>query len=182
MRALAVVVAALTVGIEPAAAQSFVVRATAKTQRLGDFNITAHPTLRGVTKIFGPADDCTMRTWFAMAVWRTPGFRLRLTTLGGLSPGTTFCTDPKIWIDSVVVTGKRWHTPRGLYIGDSFAKFHRLYPQARRFRNGWGIAQVYGHCYVGVCSAAFVWSPRLTAVFDRGRVASFLLPVGAQGE
>ena len=182
MRAFAVVVAALAVGVSSAGASSFVVHATASMQQLGDFNITRDPTLRGVTRIYGPADSCAMRTWFALAAWRTAGFRLRLATLGGLSPRKTFCTDPKIWIDSAVVTGARWHTAKGLYVGDSFAKFHRLYPHARRFRNGWGITQVYRRCVIGICSAPYEWMPRLTAAFANGRVASFVFPVGAQGE
>jgi hypothetical protein len=165
-----------------AGATSFVVRATAKAQLLGDYNIRADPTLKGAIDVFGDYDECTMRSWFAVAVWRTGGFRLRLTTLGGLSPGKTFCTDPRIWIDRVTVTGRRWHTPRGLFIGDSFAKFRRLYPAARRFYNGWGITSVYQRCVIGICPAPYGWVPRLTAVFANGRVVSFVFPVGAQGE
>jgi hypothetical protein len=80
------------------------------------------------------------------------------------------------------VTGRRWHTPRGLFIGDSFAKFRRLYPAARRFYNGWGITSVYQRCVIGICPAPYGWVPRLTAVFANGRVVSFVFPVGAQGE
>jgi hypothetical protein len=179
MRVLAVV-AALTVA--PAATASpFVLRATSKVQQLGDFNVTKDPTLRGLTKVFGPADECTRRSWFSLAVWRTQGFRVRLTSLGGVTP-PHFCTDPKVTIDSIVVTGKRWHTSRGLYVGDSPAKFHRLYPHARRFREGWGISMQYARCGAGVCNGAFRWVTQLTAAFRNGRVASFVFPVGAEGD
>ena len=98
-------------------------------------------------------------------------------------PGKTFCSDPRhVQIDSAVVTGRRWHTRRGLRIGDSAAKLHRLYPHARRFREGWGLVQVYRHCGAGICQAEFHWVPRLTAVLRDGRVASFVFPVGAEGE
>jgi hypothetical protein len=46
------------------------------------------PTLRGLTRAFGPPDDCTKRSWFSLAVWRAQGFRVRPVT-----------------IDSIVVTG-----------------------------------------------------------------------------
>jgi hypothetical protein len=121
-------------------AAPFVVHATANSQQLGAFNITRTPTLQGAITAFGKPDDCTLRSWFALAVWRSAGFRLRITTLGGLPTGETFCTAPhEVKIDSVIVTGKRWHTRRGLFIGDSLAKFHRLYPTARRFRSGWAL-------------------------------------------
>jgi hypothetical protein len=163
------------------AAASFVVHATPTVQRFGDFNITHDPTLRGLTKVFGPYDDCTRRAWFSMAVWRTPGFRVRLTSLGG-TPPPRFCTDPKVWIDSIVVTGKRWHTAKGLHVGDRLDKLHRLYPRAHRHPNGWGLVEVYERCVIGICPGAYWWKPQLTAVFRNARVVSFVFPVGAQGE
>jgi hypothetical protein len=181
--ALAVTVCLTGVSARSANAAPFVVHATANSQQLGAFNITRTPTLQGAISVFGEPDDCTLRSWFALAVWRSAGFRLRITTLGGLPTGETFCTVPReVKIDSVIVTGKRWHTRRGLFIGDSITKFHRLYPTARRFWNGWGITSVYQRCVIGVCPASYVWVPRLTAAFRNGRVASFVVPVGAQGE
>jgi hypothetical protein len=180
VRVLAVVIVALAFS-PPVGASSFVLRATADVQRFGDFNITASPTLGGLKKVFGPWDDCTMRAWFSMAVWRSLGFRVRLTSLGG-TPPPQFCTDPKVFIDSVVVTGKRWHTAKGLRVGDTAAKFRRLYPSAHRHRNGWGLVEVYERCVIGICPGAYWWKPQLTAVFSNGRVTSFVFPVGAQGE
>jgi hypothetical protein len=179
MRTFAVVVALVIV---PAAGASpFVVRATARVQQLGDFDVTKDSTLRGLMRAYGPADDCTKRSWFSLAVWRAQGFRVRLTSLGGVTP-SRFCTDPRVTIDSIVVTGKRWHTTRGLFVGDSVTKFHRLYPHARRFRTGWGISMVYARCGAGICNGAYRWVGRLTAAFRDGRVASFVFPVGAEGD
>ena len=159
----------------------FVLSATPNVQRFGDFNVTRDPTLRGLTKVFGPADDCTKRAWVSMAVWRTPGFRVRLTSLG-TTPPNKFCTDPRTWIDTIVVTGKRWRTVKGLRVGDTFAKFRRLYPGAHRHVNGWGLVEVYERCVIGICPAPYWWKPQLTAVFRNGRIVSFVFPVGAQGE
>ena len=80
------------------------------------------------------------------------------------------------------MTGRRWHTKRGLRIGDSAGKLHRLYPHAPRFREGWGVVQVYRRCGAGICQAKFHWVPRLTAVLRDGRVASFVFPAGAEGD
>jgi hypothetical protein len=179
---LAALVAAIGTA-QDAGSTNFVVRATATSQQLGDFRITSNPKYRGAIDVFGKPDDCTLHSWFGTAVWRTPGFRMRVTTLGALPSGKTFCTDPKqVWIDSVIVTGRRWHTPRGLFIGDTSAKFHQLYPNARRFRNGWGVVSVYRRCGAGICTARYEWVPRLTAVLRNGHVVSFVFPVGAQGE
>jgi hypothetical protein len=117
---------------------SFLVQATPTSQTLGPLRVRDAATFQDAIDVFGAPDACTKRSWFSMAVWRTLGFRLRVTTLGGLTPAKTFCTDPRhVHIDSAVMTGTRWHTVRGLRIGDTAAKLHRLYPHARRFRQGW---------------------------------------------
>jgi hypothetical protein len=160
----------------------FIVQANATTQQLGALVIRADATFQDAIDVFGKPDACTKHSWFSMAVWRTPGFRLRVTTLGGLTPGKTFCTDPRhVHIDSAIATGKRWHTSRELRIGDSAVRLHRLYPHARRFQ-GWGIVQVFRRCGVGICQQEYHWVPRLTAVLRNGRVASFVFPVGAEGD
>jgi hypothetical protein len=164
----------------------FVVQATPATQQLGALVIRADATYRDAIDVFGKPSACLpRRPWspFATAVWRTEGFRLKITTLGGLAPGKTFCTDPPhVHIDSAIVTGRRWHTRRGLRVGDDATKLHRLYPHSRRFREGWGLVQVYRHCGAGICQAELHWVPRLTAVLRNGRVASFMFPVGAEGD
>jgi len=164
----------------------FIVHATPATQQLGALTIRSDATYQDAIDVYGKPSVCLPRKpWapFATAVWRTDGFRLKITTLGGLTPGKTFCSEPRhVQIDSAVVTGRRWHTRRGLRIGDSAAKLHRLYPHARRFLEGWGLVQVYRHCGAGICQAEFHWVPRLTAVLRDGRVASFVFPVGAEGE
>jgi hypothetical protein len=183
-RAALTIAALIAVGFCAGAAQAtpFVVRATAKVQQLGDYNITANPTLQGVTDAFGEPDQCLLRSYFGLAVWRTDGFRIKLTTLGGLATGTTYCTDPDVFVDAVLVTGKRWHTARGLAIGDTLAKFHRLYPRAHHYREGWGVAEMYTRCVIGICPKQFEWVARLIASFRNGRLATFVFPVGAQGE
>jgi hypothetical protein len=48
--------------------------------------------------------------------------------------------------------------------------------------NGWGLVEHYEYCAIGVCPQKYWWKPLVTAVFRRGRVVSFVFPVGAQGE
>jgi hypothetical protein len=164
----------------------FVVQATPATQQLGALTISDRGTYQEAIDAYGKPSVCLpRRPWqpFATAVWRTEGFRLKITSLGYIPPGKTFCTAPRrVYIDTAIVTGKRWHTTRGLRIGDGAAKLHRLYPHARRFRQGWGIVQVFSHCGVGICQGESHWVPRLTAVLRNGRVAAFVFPVGAEGD
>jgi hypothetical protein len=164
----------------------FIVQANATTQQLGALVIRDRGTYQDAIDAFGKPSVCLPRKpWspFATAVWRTEGFRLRITTLGYIPPGKTLCTDSRhVYIDSAIATGKRWRTARGLRIGDSAAKLHRLYPHARRFREGWGVVQVYSHCGAGVCEGERHWVPRLAAVTRNGRVTSFYFPVGAEGD
>jgi len=42
--------------------------------------------------------------------------------------------------------------------------------------------QVYSHCGAGICQGEMHWAPRLAAVLRNGRVASFVFPVGAEGD
>jgi hypothetical protein len=164
----------------------FIVQATPTTQQLGALRIRDRGTYQDAIDAFGRPSACLPRKpWspFATAVWRTEGFRLRITSLGYIPPGKTFCTDPlHVYIDSAIVTGRRWHTLRGLYVGDSATKLHRLYPHARQFREGWGIVQTYFRCGAGICQGEHHWVPRLAAVLRNGRVASFYFPVGAEGD
>jgi hypothetical protein len=177
-----VALAVVAVCAAPARSAPFVVHATAKVQLLGDFNVTAKPTLQGAIDVFGGPDQCLLRSYFGLAVWRSDGFRIKLTTLGGLAPGATYCSDSGVFVAAITVTGKRWHTPRGLAIGDPLAKFHRLYPRRHRYREGWGVSELYTRCFIGICPKPFVWAPRLIASFHNGKLTSFVFPVGAQGE
>jgi hypothetical protein len=164
----------------------FVVQATPATQQLGALTISDRGTYQDAIDAYGKPSACLPRKpWqpFATAVWRTEGFRLKITSLGYIPPGKTFCTAPRrVYIDTAIATGKRWHTTRGLRIGDTAAKLHRLYPHARRFREGWGIVQVFSHCGAGICQGESHWVPRLAAVLRNGRVAAFVFPVGAEGD
>jgi hypothetical protein len=165
----------------------FVVQATPATQQLGAWRISDRATFQDAIRVFGKPSACLERKPRqpnATAVWRTQGFRLKITSLGYIPPGKTFCTAaPRIvYVDTAIATGKRWQTTRGLRIGDSAAKLHRLYPHARRFRQGWGIVQVFSHCNIGVCGGEMHWVPRLAATLRDGRVAAFVFPVGAEGE
>ena len=177
------VLATVALAAAPAQSSSYVLRASAQRQQLGGFTITKRPTLAGIAAAYGDPSACTLQSWYGNAVWRSLGFRVHATSLGVLPKGADFCTvSDDVKIASVIVTGKRWHTTKGLRVGDTYAKFRRLYPHAHRSTFGWSIVAVYGPCSIGVCSTRYVWAPRLTAAFRNGRVAEFVFPVGAQGE
>jgi hypothetical protein len=55
-----------------------------------------------------------------------------------------------------VATGRRWHTDRGLRIGDTVARLRALYPRAKAHRDGWWLitrracAEVGGQRFPGL--------------------------------
>ncbi len=96
-------------------------QATPATQQLGAWTISARATYQDAINAYGKPSACLPRKprqAFATAVWRTEGFRLKITSLGYIPPGKTFCTDPRhVYVDTAIATGRRWHTTRGLRIG-----------------------------------------------------------------
>ncbi|MDP8910989.1 MAG: hypothetical protein M3M94_02845 [Actinomycetota bacterium] len=178
----------------PARPPSHVVRAGADFQRVGDFWVRRDPTYRGALAAFGRASACRLvarSTRVADAVWRTLGVRVRLATLGALGAGETACSDPaRVWINVITVSGRDWRTSRGLRIGDSRARVLRLYPRASYHRRGglgparsWWLVTGRDPCIGSRCGARRrVSVPRLAARMRAGRVASFVLPVRAQGD
>jgi hypothetical protein len=194
VRRIAVILCAILVVASPAAATgSFLLRAGARFQHVGDFWIERDPTYRGAIKAFGPGSSCRLARGAggATAVWTSIGVRIRLETLGGLPPGKTGCTAPgSIYVDNVRVSSRRWTTARGLRVGDSEARLRTRYPQAAFHRPGLG-GGFPSNAYwlvtrrtacIGVCRTEFVTVPQLAAAIRDGRVAFFALRVGAQGD
>jgi hypothetical protein len=106
-------------------------------------------------------------------------------TYGLMPDGETGCTRPDlIHISSIHITGQRWYTGAGLKVGQSGARLRRLYPRAifQRRERAWWLVHVRQRCVIGVCDQEFETVPRLIARMKHGRVASFVFPVGAQGE
>jgi hypothetical protein len=72
-----------------------------------------------------------------------------------------------------VATNRRWHTNRGLRIGDSRARLRALYPRATAHRDGWWL--VTRHACAEVGGQAF---PGLLARMAHRRVAGFVVTAG----
>ena len=166
---------------------SFVLRAGANSQRVGPFRVGSDPTYRGAIGAFDKASRCRLlsgRT-YAEASWRSLGLTILLVTYGGMPQDETGCTRPDlINISSIHVTGPNWHTVAGLKVGQSGSRVRRLYPHAifNRREHAWWLVHVRERCVIGTCDRKFETVPRLKAKMRRGRVASFVFPVGAQGE
>ena len=198
MLALAVLLAICVVPAKPSGAttegRSFVLWAGPKFQRIGDFRVGRDPTYRGAIAAFGKASSCRLlggSPSSAEAIWRGLGIRVRLATLGGMPAGETGCTDPgRISIVAAFVTGRRWHTTRGLEVGHTTARLRRLYPGARYHSRSpytpprtWWLVTGREVCLGAGCGRRErVTVPRLAAHVKRGRVVSFVFPVGAQGD
>lgn len=162
-------------------------RAGANNQRVGDFTVRRDPTYRGAIRAFGEASRCRLVSGptFVEASWRSLGLIILLVTFGGMPEGETGCTRPDlIHISSIHITGSRWYTAAGLKVGHSGARVRRLYPRAIFKRRGrvWWLVHVRQRCVIGLCERELETVPRLIARMKHGRVASFVFPVGAQGE
>jgi hypothetical protein len=72
-----------------------------------------------------------------------------------------------------VATDRRWHTSRGLRIGDSRARLRALYPRATAHRDGWWLVRRHACAEVG--GQAF---PGLLARMSHRRVAGFVVTAG----
>jgi hypothetical protein len=72
---------------------------------------------------------------------------------------------------------ERWHTARGLHVGDGLRRLKRLYPSARR--HGLAYWLVTGRSIFGPRPSRY---PVLAAAVRSGKVSSFTLNVGAAGE
>jgi hypothetical protein len=174
-------------GQTAAAKQSFVLRAGTNFQRVGDFTVRRDPTYRGAIRAFGEASRCRLVRGpsFVEASWRSLGVTILLVTYGLIPGGETGCTRPDlIHISSIHITGSRWYTAAGLKVGQSGARLAQLYPRAilKRSQRAWWLVHVRQRCVIGVCDQEFDTVPRLIAKMRQGRVASFVFPVGAQGE
>jgi hypothetical protein len=72
-----------------------------------------------------------------------------------------------------VATGRRWHTNRGLRVGDSRARLRSLYPGAKAHRDGWWL--VTRHACAAVGGQEF---PGLLVRMSHRRVAGFVVTAG----
>jgi hypothetical protein len=177
-------VAVVHAGVPPPS--SYVIRAGPGYRlQLGSWRVDRKPTYAAAIDAYGNASECRPALGYAaLAVWRSAGFRMFVTTLGVLPKGATFCTAPEaLYIDWLIVDGKRWRTARGLRVGDTVDRLRRLYPSARRHRTVWWLVTRRAAC-IGLCGGEglYVTAPMLSATTLNGRVVDFRSHLGAQGE
>jgi hypothetical protein len=175
---------------------SYVLRAGRDVQELGNLRLRGRrraPTYADAIRAFGKPSWCRIfsRGQVALARWKRLGVRIWLATLGGLPPGKNGCSAPwLIYIDTALASGGRWHTVRGLQVGDAEDDVRTLYPNAIYQRRplarmpapAYWIVHVLERCVIGICPRPFHQVARLTAQVKAGKVVAFVFPVGAQGE
>jgi hypothetical protein len=189
MRAPIFVAATLAAVSAAQAGTSFVMRVSPKRIDVGAYRIwdpgskRMGPTYAGALAAFGRARTCSLvfnkflgrdRT-FADVHWPGLGVTAEFTTLGGLSAGGTACTKPRgVYLDHLTVSDNRWTTALGLRVGDPISKLLCLYPRARRHGSRYWL--------ITESNPAVGTRPLFSANVSKGRVASFLFIVQAEGE
>jgi hypothetical protein len=163
-----------------AAAEPFTLEATGskngrgKVRAIGDFHPERNPTLGAATAVFGTPAAVVERSQGASCrtLWPGIGLRILFVNLGGGS-----ACDPALGKAQVArAFDPRWHTGRGLGIGDRLRRLKRLYPAATRHGRSWWLVKG-----VNIFGARNPY-PVLRATMNDRRVRSFALSIGAAGD
>lgn len=184
MKGLFAVFATATVAVSAAGAgPSVVIRASPQRIDVGGYRIWDRgskrmgPTYAGALTAFGSARACRLgRDRFdAVVRWSALGVAAEFATLGGFRAGGDGCSRPReIYLDHLAIASPRWTTARGLRVGDPVSKLLRLYPRARRHGSRYWL--------ITESNPAVGTRPLFSANASKGRVASFLFIVQAEGE
>jgi hypothetical protein len=150
--------------------------------KMGNYDVIAHPTYADALRVLGRSTSCALTDReTADAKWTKLGMELHLETLASIPQGRNACTLPgSVYIATVMITGRKWRTVRGLHIGDSVSRLRRLYPHATFApafgRRAWWLVTDIG--YVPTRARY----PVLLGIATAGRLGAFRVEVGAQGE
>jgi hypothetical protein len=163
-----------------AAAEPFMLEARGSKTGLGEvraiggFRPERDPTLDAANGVFGrPTKVVRTSDASCRVLYGAIGLRFAFVNLGGGGP-----CDPEITKSQMArAFDPRWHTGRGLFVGDSLRSLRRLYPRATRHGRSWWL--VKGMKILGVADNPY---PVLRATVKDGRVRSFALSIGAAGE
>lgn len=177
--ALAAAVLASLAAVPAAGARSFVIEARgSETQagvvkRIGDFRPRRNPTFAAAVRAYGEpssssggGDVCTVR-------WRRLGVTIVFANFGGADACNR---DDGLAQRAVIKRRKRWHTRRGLHIGDSLRKLDRLYPGVEPRAGGFPLITAYSP--IGTGGRYTVLGARVRI----SRVKAFVLFIGAAGD
>jgi hypothetical protein len=142
-------------------------------EQLAGYRVKADGTLGGAREAFGRPSRLD-RTSGATCVagWSSIGLRIGFYNLGGANP----CGRTTGHFSNALVAGPRWHTSRGLWVGDTARKLRRIYPSARNRAGGCWI--VTRRSPVGTGSSY----PGLLAQMRDGRVRAFVVRYPAGGD
>jgi hypothetical protein len=148
-------------------------RSLGKVRAIGDFRPQSDPTLGAANSVFGPPTKLVRPSNASCrALYAGIGLRILFVNLGGGGP-----CDPALTKSQVArAFDPRWHTGKGLRIGDGLRRVKRLYPRATRHGRSWWI--VKGINIFGSRGPYGV----MRATMQDGRVNSFALEIGAAGE
>jgi hypothetical protein len=179
---LALVLAGLTAATAARAGNDFVIVAGGPRdqQRIGPYAFAStrtagrsypaaieafgRPTSRG-TDTRAQRDLCTVR-------WTRLGLETTFESKSS-DPCSTASLSQSVWFGATI-HARPWQTDKGLRVGDTVAKLHRLYPKARYSdrppgQPAWALVFVRGEVGLTVYLQAFVWG---------GHVAALDLPPG----
>ena len=133
-------------------------------------------SLAGLIAAFGRPTSCDPRRW--MGTWESLGMRAGFDTLAAPPfKGANPCNAPDYpAIGSIDFFDRRWHTARGLSVGDSLARLRALHPESELHKDGWWLRRRVNQCCGGSVQGAFV------VIVTAGRVKAFHFDVQGQGE
>jgi len=141
---------------------------------------TRAPTLSRAIAAFGRMYSRKLTSKISCEVnWAGLGLRATFVNLGGAPPGTTTCTPRVGKLQFATVRGRGFQTQRGLRVGDSTARLKQLHSGARFRQGSWWLATapaVFGDVEPGQRV------PIVRAITQGGKVARFVLQIGAAGE
>jgi hypothetical protein len=181
---LLIVTTSPSVGAEP-----LVIRASSHPMRVGAYTIGTgianEPTYARAISAFGTPQTCVLQKVgsqkpadnYGRATWRTLGLRMDFITYAGIPNGGDACSVPEsVYLDTLWITGSRWRTIRGLRVRATVATLQRLYPKALPHGNSFWL--ITGKNVIGTASLY----PIFSATISHGRVSSFVLRIGAEGD
>jgi hypothetical protein len=149
-------------------------RSLGKVTAIGDFHPQRDPTLQAANSVFGPPTTIVRTSDVSCrVVYGAIGLRFAFVNLGGGGG----CNPPFTKSQVARAFDPRWHTGKGLQIGDRQRKLRRLYPGATRHGRSWWL--VRGRNIFGVGQRPY---GVLRATMKGRRVNSFALRIGAAGE
>jgi hypothetical protein len=165
--------------VQSASARSFVIEVRGGSQsgrslpvkRIGDLRPNRDASLAAAIRAYGRPYSRRENGGGCRVVWRRLGIRM---LASDFSAAGSPC-DPSVGdVQVVTLRSRRWHTRRGLRVGQTPRQLRRLYPRARRAGRSYRIVVVRSP----IANYA-VLSARLNR---RGRISSLRLFVGGAGE